>query len=50
MYVAMLSKTSERYLSEPDIVEGSGFQHFVGNHVLQFTYISDFAKLKVKIH
>ena len=37
-------KTLERYLSEPGIVEGSGFQHFVGNRVLQITYISDFMK------
>ena len=47
LYVAMLSKTLERYLSEPEIVEGSGFRHFVGNRVLQITYISDFEKLKV---
>ena len=40
-------KTLERYLSEPGIVEGSGFRHFVGNRVLQITYISDFEKLKV---
>ena len=46
----MLSKTLERYLSEPGIVEGSGFRHFVGNRVLQITYISDFAKLKVYIN
>ena len=37
-------KTLERYLNEPDIVEGSGFRHFVGNCVLQITYISDFVK------
>ena len=37
-------KTLERYLSEPGIVEGSGFRHFVGNCVLQITYISDFVK------
>ena len=37
-------KTLERYLSEPGIVEGSGFRHFVGNRVLQITYISDFMK------
>ena len=43
-YVSMLSKTLERYLREPDIVEGSGFRHFVGNRVLQFTYISNFMK------
>ena len=47
LYVAMLSKTLERYLSEPEVVEGSGFRHFVGNCVLQITYISDFEKLKV---
>ena len=35
-------KTLERYLSEPGIVEGSGFRHFVGNRVLQINYISDF--------
>ena len=41
MYVI---KTLERYLSEPGIVEGSGFRHSVGNRVLQITYISDFVK------
>ena len=47
---SMLSKTLKRYLSEPDNIECSGFLHFVGNYVLKFTYIPDFAKLKVKIH
>ena len=44
LYVAMLSKTLERYLSEPEIVEGSGFRHFVGNRVLRihqaFIYVN----------
>ena len=46
VFVAMLLKTLERYLSEPEIAEGSGFWHFVWNPVFQITYISDFEKLK----
>ena len=49
MWLAMSSKTLEPYMSEQEIVEGSDFRHFVGNRVLQITYISDFAKLKVRI-
>ena len=35
---------------EPDIAEGSGLRHIVGNCGLQMSYLSDFGKLKLRLH
>ena len=37
-------KLHVRSVSEPDVAEGSGLDHFDGYSVLQMTYISDFVK------
>ena len=39
-----------RCLRELRIVESSGLRHFVGNCVLQKSYISDFEKFKARSH
>ena len=35
---------------EPDIAEGSGLRHIVGNCGLQMSYVSDVVKLKLRLH
>ena len=53
MYVCMfvcLYKLWVKSVSEPDIVESCGLRHFVGNFLLQKSYISDFEKFKVRSH
>ena len=35
---------------EPDIAEGSGLRHIVGNCGLQMSRVSDFGKFKLHLH
>ena len=49
MYVCY-HKSLWRCLRELKIAESSGLRHFVGNCVLQKSYISDFEKFKVRSH
>ena len=44
LFVCLYPKLLVRSVSEPDVAEGSGLDHFDGYCVLQMTYISDFVK------
>ena len=44
LFVCVYPKLLVRSVSEPDVAEGSGLDHFDGYCVLQMTYISDFVK------
>ena len=50
MFVRMYPNLWYRSVAKPDNVESRGLRHFVGNCVLQKSYISDFEKFKARSH
>jgi len=49
LFICFYPKLPVRSVSEPDVAEGSGLDHFDGQCVLQMTYISDFVKKAKRI-